>query len=105
MGERPELHALLVNLVTDIDPEGKVYFQEPQSRLMEYPCIVYKRTDIAVRFADNNPYSHKKKYMLTVMDKSPDSLITEALKFFPMCAYDRFYVVDNLNHDVFMLYF
>lgn len=72
---------------------------------MVYPCIVYKRTDIDVRFADNNPYSHKKKYMLTVIDQNPDSQIMEAVKLLPMCRYDRFYIVDNLNHDVFMLYF
>ena len=72
---------------------------------MKYPCIVYKRDTIDTEHANNRPYKHKKRYQVTVIDANPDSVIHERVADLPLCAYDRFYTADNLNHDVYNLYF
>lgn len=82
-----------------------VYFQPPASVQLTYPCIVYERDYIKTRFASNLPYSHAKRYKVTVMDRSPDSSISDAIALLAMCAFDRHFVINNLHHDVFTLYF
>lgn len=101
MAQRLELQALLVSLLGS----DYVYFQPPETIRMEYPCIVYKRDDIDIVYANNSPYKHKKRYQLTYMDTEPDSGMVDKLANLPLCSYDRFYEADNLNHDVFNLYF
>jgi hypothetical protein len=72
---------------------------------MRYPCIVYQRYNIHSAFADNAPYRRTPRYQVTVIDADPDSPIIEKVSALPMCTHNRFYVVSNLNHDVFNLYF
>lgn len=72
---------------------------------MNYPAIVYERDRANTKFADDRPYSIIKKYSLTLISRNPDESIFEALAALPMCAHERFFVVDNLNHDVFSIYF
>lgn len=72
---------------------------------MEYPCIVYKKYDVDSRFANNNLYSGTQRYQVTVIDRNPDSEIPAKILRLPMCIYDRFYVANNLNHDVMVLYY
>ena len=82
-----------------------VYFQPPESVKLKFPCIVYERTDIHINHADNLAYYMKDQYTLTVVDKNPDSTITEKVKMLPKCRFVRHFVSDNLNHDMFELYF
>lgn len=98
---REDLHALLESLLES----ENVYFQPPNGKLMSYPCIVYKRDDADTEFANNKPYHYTKRYMVTVIDRDPDSAIPNKIANLPMCLYNRFYTADNLNHDVFHLYF
>ncbi len=99
MGQRLDLHALL-KAITPV-----VYFQPPAGVEMQYPCIIYKRDDIHTLYADNITYKKKKRYMVTVIDTTPDSDIPDKVAELPLCSYDRFYTADSLNHDVFTLYF
>jgi hypothetical protein len=99
MAQRLELQALLLSMVPN------VYFQPPPTVMMKYPCIVYKRDYNNTEFADDKPYKHRKRYMVTVIDQNPDSDIPEKVKELPLCLFDRFYTADNLNHDVFKLFF
>lgn len=101
MGQRLELQALLV----DILGSGNVYFQPPPTVKLEYPCVIYKRDFVNTDFADNKPYKHKKRYQVTVVSHDPDNDIHEKVAALPMCSYDRFYTADNLNHDVYNLFF
>ncbi len=98
---RLDLQDLLVELLSS----DYVYFQPPVNVKLQYPCIIYKREDIATKFADNSPYKHKTKYQVTVVDTNPDSEINGKVRELPLCSYDRFYTADNLNHDVFNLFF
>ena len=72
---------------------------------MQYSCIIYHRDDIHFRYADNIPYRYAKRYMVTVIDRDPDSAIPDSIALLPYCSFDRSYVADNLNHDVFILYY
>jgi hypothetical protein len=101
MAQRLDLQDVLVGILGS----DNVYFQPPPTVSMVYPCIVYRRDFQLTRFADDNPYSVKKRYSVTVIDRDPDSTIPDRIAALPMCTFDRFYTADNLNHDVFKLFF
>lgn len=101
MAPRLELHSIL----TDIIENDHVYFQPPPSVKLEFPCIIYARDFRLNHFADGRPYVFWKRYLITVIDRDPDSVIPDKIGLLPMCSYDRFYTADNLNHDVFKLFF
>lgn len=96
---RLELH----NILKAITPT--VYFQAPPNTGMSYPCILYARDGADEKFADNGKYVVKKRYTVTVIDRNSDSEIPDQVAELPLCSYDRFFVADNLNHDVFNLFF
>ena len=101
MGQRTQLQSLLETLLGS----SNVYFQPPSNVQMEYPAIVYKRDDIDTDHADNRPYYSTKRYLVTVIDRNPDSTIHELLMALPKTSYLRNFVMQNLNHDVLTLYF
>lgn len=82
-----------------------VYYQPPASVKMSYPAIVYSRNDIRNDFANNDVYSQNRSYEVIVIDKNPDSEIVDRVSQLPMCRFDRHYTSDNLNHDVFTLFY
>lgn len=101
MSRRLKLHQILV----DILGSGNVYFQPPASIQMKYPCIIYGRQSTNEKRANNNLYNLTKRYQITVVDKNPDSAIPDKVARLPLCIFDRHYNKDNLNHDVFVLYY
>lgn len=82
-----------------------VYFQPPNGTMLKYPCIIYERDTIDVLHADNQKYRNTKRYAVTVIDRNPDSSLPDAVLELPLCAHNRFFTSDDLNHDVFTLYF
>lgn len=101
MAPRVELQAVLEELLGS----GDVYFQPPANVQLAYPAIVYQRDDINNKFADNGPYSMHQRYQVTHISRDPDSSVPYKIAALPMCIFSRFFVADNLNHDVFTLYF
>jgi len=101
MAQRLELQAVLVELLGS----NNVYFQPPPSVKMQYPCIVYNRDKRDSKFADNRPYRVETRYQVMVIDADPDSEIHFRVGELPMSSYDRFFTADNLNHDVYNLFF
>lgn len=99
MGLRVDLQAILETITE------KVYFQPPENVRLEYPCIVYSRDYADTKFADNNPYSHVKRYMVTVIDRDPDSDLPDKVAALPSSIFNRFYTADGLNHDVYQVFF
>lgn len=100
MDQRLKLHSLLQTM----GAKG-VYFQPPENIKMVYPAIVYKRDRARTDFAGNNPYIHTKLYQITIIDSDPDSEIPDRVSKLPMCLFSRNFVVDQLNHDVYNIYF
>jgi hypothetical protein len=99
MAPRPELQQLLESFTDN------VYFQPPENVKLEYPCIIYKRDFANTEFADNAPYNYVLRYMITVIDRDPDSDIPAMVASMPLCVFNRFYTADNLNHDVYNVFF
>ena len=101
MGSRVELQAKLEELLGS----RNVYYQPTESIKMEYPEIVYSRSDINSVFANDAGYIQSRCYDITVIDKKPDNEVINKLLKFPLCSFNRHFKSDNLNHDVLRLYF
>lgn len=99
MAPRLQLQSLLEEIT------AHVYFQPPENVKLEYPCIIYHRDFAETEHADNGTYRHTLRYMVTVIDLNPDSDLPGKVALIPMCSYNRFFTADNLNHDVYTLYF
>ncbi len=100
---RLELHEILVEILGS----SNVYFQPPESVKLVYPCIIYHRNAADTQFADNLQYTWTQRYRVIVIDKNPDTAIIRRIFEYPipLCTYDRHYFADNLNHDVFNIYY
>lgn len=98
---RETLQALLERLLGS----RNVYYQPPELVKLDYPCIVYERSDIRTDSANNKTYLKHNQYTVTYIDEDPDSGIPDKLLELDYCGFDRHFVSDNLNHDVFTLYF
>ncbi len=98
---REELQTTLEGLLGS----RNVYFQPPENIRMNYPCVVYERDSVETKYADNEMYFRKKRYRITIIDRDPDSEIPDRIATLPLCRYSRFFTADNLNHDIFNLYF
>ncbi len=101
MDRRLELHELLCETLGS----RNVYYQPPATVRMKYPAIVYSRNDINNVFADDIVYRQSHYYMVTVIGYDPDSEIIDKVSKLKSCRYSRHYVADNLNHDVFIIYY
>lgn len=101
MGQRLALHSLLKSILGT----NHVYFQAPPSNQMQYPAIVYKRDDDNVVHANNKPYNRRIRYQVIVITSDPDSVVPSKIAELPLCKFNRFYPADNLNHDVFNIFF
>lgn len=101
MDRQLELQGILKSILGS----DNVYFQPPESKKFQYPCIVYERDDIEGTKADNMNYIRRVHYTITLIGLSPKSEFIDRLLNLPMCRYDRFFTSDGLNHDVFSLYY
>lgn len=101
MASRLELHTKLKELLGS----ENVYYQAPESKKMEYPAIVYSKKNIKSTFANDAKYSMQKCYEILVIDRKPDNEVIDKILSLPLSSFDRHYKADNLNHDVFTLYY
>lgn len=95
----------LQNVLEELLGSRNVYYQPPESLKMNYPAIVYARKTIDNSYANNSVYKQNYAYEITVIDKNPDSEIVNKVSKLPTCRFDRHFKSDNLNHDVFTLYY
>ena len=101
MASRLELHEVLCQILGS----RSVYFQPPEDMIIKYPAIVYSRESIDNTFANDDVYNQQRSYQLTVIDRDPDSEIVDKISRMKMCSHSTHFVVDNLNHDVFIIYY
>lgn len=99
MGERLDLSKKFKMITPN------VYFQPPESAKLTYPCIIYQLSRYHTTHSNNSLYTAKRRYTVTVIDRNPDSGIPETLLAFPLSSFDRYFVVDNLHHWVFGIYY
>ena len=101
MGSRLELQYLLEKLLGS----KNVYSNPPGNITMAYPAIKFVLSGVNVEYANNTPYIKNRRYMVTVIGKTPNDSIVEKLLDLPKCSFDRHYTSDGLNHDVLQLYY
>ena len=100
MHNRLSLHELLISIAGP-----NVYYQAPNNLGMKYPAIKYEKNKITNKYADDSVYHQKKSYSITVISKTIDDDIVEKISKLPQCSFDRHFIVDNLHHDVFNMYY
>lgn len=107
MDKRLELHELLCEVIniTESNGDKHVYFDPPASFIMRYPAIRYKRKSVNKMVANNSIYGYKKAYEIILIDENPDSEYIDKILQLPYCSYNNHYTADNLNHDVFTIYY
>lgn len=82
-----------------------VYFQPPETIKLSYPCVVYQLSSIDHQYADNKTYIGKRRYQATLITKDPaDDRVDKIVDSFELCKFDRFFTANNLNHNVFVIY-
>ena len=99
--DRLSLHSLLGTMLQI----PNVYFQPPATITMKYPCIIYKLDNIDATHANDKKYFNAKRYLVTVVDKDPDTIIPSKILELPYSSFDKMFVSDNLNHYVCSLYY
>lgn len=101
MDQRPLFQAVLESL----KPGLNVYFQPPSDKIMTYPCIVYSHDPGSTKFANNKPYTYEQQYEVKLISWEPEPELFNKLVFMPKSHHARSYVIKNLNHSVFSIYF
>lgn len=89
-----------------LGPSGKVYYCPPESVKLEYPCVIFRPDKYEKRNADNSAYKVSKRYSITLIyrEEDADDLVSDFLKL-QYCSHNRHFESDNLNHEVFTIYF
>jgi hypothetical protein len=77
-----------------------VYYQPPASLKLKYPCIIYKLDKITGVKANNKKYLGTKRYLITVVDRDPNTLIADRVLDLEYSTFENYFVVDNLNHYI-----
>jgi hypothetical protein len=73
---------------------------------MQYPCILYFKSKLPVRYANDGIYKKMQCYSVTVVDKNPDSMIADRMiEAFKYCSIESYYRSDNLNHTKLTLFY
>lgn len=102
MARRLQLHEKLQEILGT----RNVYFQPPASVKLNYDCIVYRvqnRNDLR---ADNKRYRNYTAYEVKFIYRNPDSIIPDRIMDeFEYVTHNNTFVVDNLHHDVFTIYY
>lgn len=101
MASRLELQTMLEEIIGS----RNVYYQPPASIKMKYPAIVYSRNNIANVNANDSVYMQNTSYEIIVIDENPDSEIVKRVSLIPNCRFNTHFKTDNLNHDIFTLYY
>lgn len=86
---------------------GQVYYQPPASVRMTFPCIVYENEGFDSKSANNRNYIITNRYSVTYISKDPETelVIRKILRAFESVSHDRHYVSENLNHEVFTIFY
>ncbi len=82
-----------------------VYYDPPESIFMEYPAIVYKKTNMPSEYADGLKYIKHLAFEVKLICEDADSKYVDILHDFKFSNFNRHYIADDLHHDVFTIIF
>lgn len=101
---RRALHTILTELLGSTN----VYFQPPSNVLMKYPCFLYNQSPLYNLRADDKNYLYMGHYSLTYIDSNVERAMAMKMKIldsFEHISFERNFTSENLNHDVYNLYY
>lgn len=107
---RIEIQSFLENLVKPFVSKNSVtrhvYYNPPTGFQMEYPCIVYRDSELKIIYADNIKYLKFFPWDLTVMTRDPESAdIAPLIEELPYCSLSGSpYIMDGISHRRYTLY-
>lgn len=87
---------------------NNVYFQPPANTKMKFPCFVYNRSNPYKLQANDKTYLRVGHYSVTYIDPDVEAcmaMMTKMLESFQHISVERSFTSENLNHDVYNLYF
>lgn len=103
---RLSLHEILIDILgTRGLSKSRVYFQPPAATKIEYPCIIYKRSNRKDFFSSDRRYLGMKEYLVTIVDRNPDSLIPDKMLDLQYCSLSTMFIADDLNHVIYKIYY
>ena len=82
-----------------------VYYQPPNNLVMQYDAIRYSRSTDQVKNANNVKYLKMKSYDGIVISRKPDPEVVDKISDLPYTSFGSPYVVDNLYHYPFTIYY
>ena len=104
----------IFKIFREADGQQHVYYQPDTNTKLHYPCAIYVRDGEKSYNANNGRYIINWSYRVTIIDPDPISscinaehtrTIIDAISALPKSSYIRHFVNDNLNHDVFKIYY
>lgn len=99
---------LLHEKLCDLLGSRNVYFQPPPDTMIKYPAFIYNLSPEHKVQADDRIYIMRGHYSLTYIDTRVEACIAmkpRILDAFEHISVERSFTSDNLNHDVYNLYF
>ena len=91
-----------------IGPDGYVYYNPETSIKLKYDCFILERNNTYSIRADNKPYQKTPRWTITHICRDArdiDILIDKMLETFMWCEHETSFKSNNLEHNVFNLYF
>lgn len=106
MDRRLKFDEELREIQTEVNGYEHTYFEPPESVRLKYDAVVYKKTDMNVRRADNKSYAVREGYSVMVISRDAESQLPAAIQWhFARCVPGKFFVRDNLYHYPFTIYY
>lgn len=85
-----------------------VYFQPPSNIKLKYPCFIYERSTPYTLKADDINYLTRGHYSVTFISTDVEkcmAMMTKMLDSFDHISVEREFISEDLNHDVYNLYY
>ena len=100
MSKRMLIRQILTEAIRKSNEDYKLFYNPTSTTTLTYPCILYKRTGIRQRHADNIRYHSHEVYQITIIDKRVDTPILPHLLESQYCVYENEFIVDNMHHTI-----
>lgn len=100
MSKRMLIRQILTEAIRKSNEDYKLFYNPTSNTILTYPCILYKRTGIRQRHADNVRYHSHEVYQITIIDKRVETPILPQLLENQYCVYENEFIVDNMHHTI-----
>lgn len=100
MSKRMLIRSILNDSISKTNESYKLFYNPTDNTTLTYPCVLYKRSGITQRHADNLGYHSSEEYQVTIIDKRVDSPLIDVLLTNQYCRYVNEFIVDNMHHTI-----